>query len=105
MGADWDIHLRFTPEGRDGLHAAAVLTAGLDRLAGHGETRKHPSDPNLPMVAAQLAASRALRDLATQLEELACAQLEPWTTWTDGQPIVLPAEDAAPRGGSSSATP
>ena len=87
IGGSWDVRITFTSTGRDRLHADAVLSAGLDHLAGHGETRKHPNDPNLPEVAAQVAAGRALVDLASQLQRLADAASQ---AWDDGDVFVLP---------------
>jgi len=74
----WRIELAFTHDGRNRLRADAVLTAGLDRLVGRGDTRKHPSDPDVPTVAAQVAASRALVDLAAQLDEIARIEFRSW---------------------------
>jgi hypothetical protein len=88
IGGDWDVRISFTSTGHDRLHADAVLSAGLDHLAGHGDTRKHPNDPNLPEVAAQIAAGRALHDLASQLHHLADAQLQ---AWDDAEVLLLPA--------------
>jgi hypothetical protein len=87
IGGEWDVGITFTATGRDRLHADAVLSAGLDHIAGHGDTRKHPNDPNIPEVAAQVAASRALVDLASQLQRLADAQLQ---AWDDAEVLVLP---------------
>ncbi len=84
----WRIEVAFTRHGGDRLHANAVLTAGLDRLVGQGDTRKHPSDPDVPTVGAQVAASRALADLAAQLDEIAKIQFR---SWESPGVFVLPA--------------
>lgn len=83
----WRVQLAFTPQGRNRLHADAILTAGADHLVGRGDTRKHPSDPDVPTVAAQVAASRALADLAAQLDEIAQVQFR---SWEDRDFVVLP---------------
>ena len=74
----WTITITFTPSGEFRLHADAQLSAGLDHLTGHGDTRKHPSDPHVPEVAAAVAAARALTDLAEQLQEFAADHIEDW---------------------------
>jgi len=88
----WSVIITFTPTGCFSLHADAELTAGLDHLSGCGDTRKHPSDPHVPEVAAEIAAARALSDLAEQLQRLAAEQMRPWDR-TDVilLPIVRPA--------------
>jgi hypothetical protein len=58
--------------------AHAVLTAGLDHLAGHGIATKNPADADLPAVGAELAVARALSDLADQLQALAGTEIEAW---------------------------
>ncbi len=45
-------------------------------LTGFGRAKRHPHDPNLPAVGEELAAARALADLAHQLLDLATYQLE-----------------------------
>ena len=84
----WNVTTTFSPTGSFRLHADARLTAGLDHLTGCGDTRKHPSDPHVPEVAAEVAAARALTDLAEQLQQLAADRMQAWDR-PDG--ILLPA--------------
>ena len=74
----WNVTITFSPTGSFRLHADARLTAGLDHLTGCGDTRKHPSDPHVPEVAAEVAAARALTDLAEQLQQLAGDRMQAW---------------------------
>jgi len=78
MSETWSITITFTPTGCFSLHADAELTAGLEHLSGRGDTRKHPSDPHISEVAAEIAAARALNDLAEQLQQLAAERMQPW---------------------------
>jgi hypothetical protein len=60
--------LRF--EGReDDQHCemAVHLDAGTKSYVGHGRSRRNPTDPQVPRVGEELAAARALHDLANQL--------------------------------------
>ena len=67
----WSVELTFECDGAHAWTADAVLTAGLDHLRGHGQARKNPSDPDVPVIGVELAAARALDDLARQLADLA----------------------------------
>lgn len=52
----------------DATSAEAVLTtlAG-NRLHGRGHSRRNPTDPDVPEIGEEVAAARALRDLADRL--------------------------------------
>ena len=45
------------------------LDTGLQQLSGHGRSRRNPTDPSMPRVGEELAAARALHDLANHLTE------------------------------------
>ncbi|GAA1654560.1 DUF1876 domain-containing protein [Nonomuraea maheshkhaliensis] len=64
----WTVQIYLAEDGDD-THARAVLTTrdGLDRLAGTGHARRNPSDLAVPEIGDELAASRALADLAGEL--------------------------------------
>jgi len=47
--------------------ARASLTIRGATFVGTGRARRHPADPNLPMVGEELATARALSDLSHQL--------------------------------------
>ena len=86
-------HHRISPTVCFSSHPDDELTAGLDNLNGRGDTRKHASDPHIPEVAAEIAAARALSDLADQLQQLAAERRQPWDR-TDV--VLLPLLHAVP---------
>lgn len=47
-------------------HAVLTTTSG-NRLEGYGRARRNPGDEDVPEVGEELAAARALRDLADRL--------------------------------------
>lgn len=47
-------------------HAVLKTSAGT-RLEGYGRARRNPEDPVVPEIGEELAAARALRDLADRL--------------------------------------
>lgn len=58
-------------------HAEARLRTGdATALRGVGDARKHPADPDVPEIGDELAAARALSDLAHQLLHVAAADIE-----------------------------
>ncbi|WP_267243413.1 DUF1876 domain-containing protein [Streptomyces sp. PR69] len=56
--------------------AKAVLDTGVTRLTGRGVARCNPQDVDVPEIGDELAASRAMSDLADQLMRLADRGLE-----------------------------
>ncbi len=52
------------------------LDAGDRSLAGYGRSRRNPTDPSMPQVGEELAAARALYDLARHLTEDAWNMIE-----------------------------
>lgn len=54
-------------------------------LAGYGLARRNPRDPAAPKVGEELAAARAIADLAQQLLDLATYQIEK----QEGRPVHL----------------
>ncbi|QYC41856.1 hypothetical protein Nocox_21250 [Nonomuraea coxensis DSM 45129] len=64
----WTVQIHLTENGDD-THARAVLTtrAGQARLTGAGHARRNPADASVPEIGDELAASRALADLADKL--------------------------------------
>ena len=66
--ADIDIALHFS-EDEDHTEARAVLSLRGATFTGWGRSRRNPTDPSVPMVGEELAAARALSDLAHKLLE------------------------------------
>jgi hypothetical protein len=63
-------------ETSDTTEAKAVLTVDGHRMGGWGRARRNPDDPELPRVGEELAAARALSDLAHQLVDRAAELIE-----------------------------
>lgn len=63
---------------RDGeTHAEALLkTRDTEKLRGRGRARCNPTDWDVPEIGAELAASRALSDLAHRLLDSAATDIE-----------------------------
>ncbi|GAA4957821.1 DUF1876 domain-containing protein [Yinghuangia aomiensis] len=58
-------------------HAEARLSTGDDEeMRGWGNARKHPADRDVPEIGDELAAARALSDLAHRLLHVAAADIE-----------------------------
>jgi hypothetical protein len=58
---------------------------GSVRRNGFGTARRNPVDRNLPAVGEEIAAARALGDLAHHLLERAAHEIESW----EGHPVQL----------------
>lgn len=73
---EWSVLLQLT-ESDGQTHAQAVLDSGADhQLRGHGIARKRPADADVPEIGDELAAARALADLAHQLLDAAAGDIE-----------------------------
>lgn len=63
---EWKVGVYLTEE--DGkTKARAVLDNGKTKMVGRGTARCNPQDVEIPAIGDELAASRAMRDLAGQL--------------------------------------
>jgi hypothetical protein len=78
----WTVDVLLTED--DGrTRADAVLHSGADReLRGVGHARRHPDDTEIPEIGDEVAASRALSELAHKLLDAAAGDIESVT----GQP-------------------
>lgn len=71
---EWTVRIDLSE--KDGAtQAAAVLDTGTARLTGHGVAQCSPQDPDVPTIGDELAASRAMRDVAGQLMSVADREL------------------------------
>ncbi|NUP38016.1 MAG: DUF1876 domain-containing protein [Streptomyces sp.] len=68
-----DLHL-FEDEGT--TKARVVLNTGTASLTGHGVAHRNPADTEVPELGDELAAGRALHDLARQLVDAAGRDIE-----------------------------
>ncbi|MCM2415768.1 MULTISPECIES: DUF1876 domain-containing protein [unclassified Streptomyces] len=71
---EWTVRVDLTEE-NGATVAEAVLDTGTARLTGHGVARCSPQDPDVPAIGDELAASRAMRDVAGQLMSVADREL------------------------------
>jgi hypothetical protein len=67
----WTVEIYITEDGDD-TRARAVLTTGEEsEVIGQGVARRNPIDRPIPEIGDELAASRALEDLAVRLHDVA----------------------------------
>lgn len=69
-----------TKEDENHCDMVVHLDAGDRSLSGHGQSRRNPSDPSVPQVGEELAAARALHDLANHLTEDAWETIETFSS-------------------------
>lgn len=65
-----EIEITFAEDDRH-TEARASLTIRGATFVSTGRARRHPADPNMPMVGEELAAAHALSDLSHQLLDAA----------------------------------
>lgn len=80
----WQVSITFTEEDTR-TRADAVLQLADKRFHGFGRAKRAPEDPSIPVIGQDLAASRALSDLAHQLLDAAADQVEAF----EGHPVKL----------------
>jgi Domain of unknown function (DUF1876) len=71
----WRVNVAFTEDG-DRTRADAVLELASERYHGFGQAKRAPEDPSVPVIGQDLAAARALSDLAHQLLHAAAERIE-----------------------------
>jgi len=80
----WRVEISFT-EDADRTRANAVLELASQRLHGFGQAKRAPQDPSVPVIGQDLAAARALSDLAHKLLDTAAERIESF----EGHPVKL----------------
>jgi hypothetical protein len=70
----WHVELTFT-EDEDRTRADAILDLSGNHFHGFGQAKRAPSDPSVPIVGEELAAARALSDLAHKLLDAAAERI------------------------------
>jgi len=80
----WTVEILFT-EDENHTRADARLSGGEKELGGWGRARRNPADPDVPAIGEELAAARALSDLAHQLVHEAAENIERF----EGHPVQL----------------
>jgi hypothetical protein len=63
----WHIEMEFREEGPRTAAAALLRLRDGTEVRAHGYSSRHPSDPEQLRVGEEIAAARALNDLASQL--------------------------------------
>ncbi|MFF3604975.1 DUF1876 domain-containing protein [Streptomyces sp. NPDC002463] len=72
---EWTVGVELTEDsGR--TKAEARLKTGTSTLTGHGSARCNPADVDVPAIGDELAASRAMKDLAGKLMKEANREME-----------------------------
>ncbi|MEU8847452.1 DUF1876 domain-containing protein [Streptomyces sp. NPDC048564] len=71
----WTVRIHITEDGDD-TRAEAVLTTqdtpdDMQAVTGRGTAHRNPVDRSVPEIGDELAASRALQDLASRLDDIA----------------------------------
>ncbi|MGW3151380.1 DUF1876 domain-containing protein [Streptomyces sp. NPDC001177] len=69
--AEWKVRLHLFEDDDGTTKAHVVLDTGTTALTGHGTAHCHPADTNVPQIGDELAAGRAMHDLADQLLNVA----------------------------------
>jgi nicotinate phosphoribosyltransferase len=64
---EWKVRLHLFEDDEGTTKARVVLDTGTTALTGHGSAHCHPADANVPEIGDELAAGRAMNDLAQQL--------------------------------------
>ena len=80
----WTVHLAFS-EDEGKTRADAILAGAPVELRGWGRARRNPIDPEIPAVGEEIAAARALADLAHHLLEESAHRIESW----EGHTVTL----------------
>ncbi|MFF3638167.1 DUF1876 domain-containing protein [Streptomyces sp. NPDC002250] len=65
--AEWKVRLHLFEDDEGTTKAHMVLDTGTTALTGEGAAHCHPADANVPEIGDELAAGRAMVDLAKQL--------------------------------------
>jgi hypothetical protein len=84
---EWKVRLHlFEDEGT--TKARVVLDTGAASLTGRGVAHCNPEDVDVPEIGDELAAARAMRDLARQLMRAADRDLEGVGAGASGPPVT-----------------
>ncbi|MER5601317.1 DUF1876 domain-containing protein [Streptomyces sp. NPDC002265] len=74
--SEWKVRLHLFEDNDGTTKARLVLDTGTTELTGHGAAHCHPADADVPEIGDELAAGRALTDLARQLLQVAERDIE-----------------------------
>ncbi|WP_327341431.1 DUF1876 domain-containing protein [Streptomyces europaeiscabiei] len=68
---EWTVRIHITEEGDETRARAVLTTEATSTVTGRGVARRNPVDRPIPEIGDELAASRALDDLAIRLHDVA----------------------------------
>ena len=80
----WTVNVVLTEEG-DLTRADAIVEGAADQVRGFGRAKRAPHDPSVPLIGDELAAARALSDLAHKLLDAAASRIETF----EGHPVSV----------------
>lgn len=72
----WTVQVLLNEDGDVTIADAALAVENKMQLRGHGTSRRNPRDEAEPRIGDELAAARALSDLAHQLLSVAASDIE-----------------------------
>ena len=76
MQNSWTIELSFDEDDRRTTATATLAVPGSPELRGHGYARRNPEDRPVSFIGEEVAAARALSNLAHELLERAASDIE-----------------------------
>ncbi|MFF8864778.1 DUF1876 domain-containing protein [Streptomyces sp. NPDC015139] len=82
----WNVRLQFFEDDDGTTKAHVVLNTGTSALTGLGTAHRNPADTNVPEIGDELAAGRAMHDLAQQLLKAAERDIQGMTAPRPGIP-------------------
>lgn len=72
----WSVDIYLSGDDRDTYAEARLVTRDTSSMRGSGRARRNPSDISVPQIGEELAAARALSDLAHRLLDAAARDIE-----------------------------
>jgi len=79
MNDRWSVKVFIVEIGNETHAEARLVMPGEQELVGHGEARRNPADHEVTLIGEQIAASRALSDLAGKVLHTAGLGIESLT--------------------------
>lgn len=79
MPRTWNVALTFEEDGTRTACTATLSGTGKQETRGHGHSRRNPADEPDSIIGEEIAAARAMSDLAHELLEQAASQIESHT--------------------------
>ncbi|WP_217178152.1 DUF1876 domain-containing protein [Streptomyces sp. AC495_CC817] len=74
--SEWRVRLHLSEDDEGTTEARVVLDTGATQIVGRGSAHRHPADADVPEIGDELAAGRAMNNLARQLIRAAERDIE-----------------------------